>query len=176
MTVNVELFALSYGSLVRAVVKDTSNIDDANAKLLKIGTAMGSRIADDLVVKHAGGPDDFRFKNLRVACDVLAEYAFRTYLGITATCIEPTDTRVVIRLSDQNTPVTRFVTIPPEYEGLVYLMPLLGAIKSILAMFHYSVEVAMKSDRLKGDQFNDIEIKLIEIMKDTLPPGEYLNT
>jgi hypothetical protein len=176
MTVNVELFALSYGSLVRAIVKDTNNVDDANAKLLKIGTAMGSRIADDLVVKHTGGPGVFRFKNLRAACDLLADYGFKTCLGITATCLEPTDTRVVIRLSDQNTPVTRFVTIPPEYEGLVYLMPLLGAIKSILLMFHYNVDVTMKSDRLKGDQFNDIEIKLIDVMKDTLPPGEYLNT
>jgi hypothetical protein len=157
-------------------VKDTSNADDANAKFVKIGTAIGNSIADDLVVKHPGGPDLFRFRTLCLACELLADYAFRTYLGITATCLKPTNTRVVIRPSDQNIPATRFATIPPEYEGLVYLMPLLGAIKSIFAMFHYSVDVTMKSDRLRGDQFHDIEIELIEGMKDALPPGEHLST
>lgn len=171
--VNVELFALSYGSLVRAIVKETSNVEEANAKLLKIGTSIGSRLADDIVRYTA---DACRFKNLRGACDMLVDCGFKWYLGVTATIQEATDTRAVIRIQESHTPVTRFVTIPPEYEGLVYLNPLLGAIKSVLAMFHYNVEVTMKSDRLRGDAANEIEIKLNEIMTDTLPPGEYLNT
>ena len=45
----------------------------------------------------------------------------------------------------------------------------------MLSMLHFSTEVKLIQDRLKGDQYNDIEIKLIEIMNDTLPPGEYLS-
>jgi hypothetical protein len=169
--VSVELFALSYGSLVRAIVKETNNVEDANAKLAKIGTSIGNRIADDIVV-HC---ENARFKSLRQAGEMLVDYAFKTYLGITATLQDVSENKLVIRLGD-NTPVTRFVTIPPEYEGLVYLMPLLGAIKAVLAMLHYSVEVTMKSDRLvRKDAPNEIEIRLLEVMHDTLPPGEYLN-
>jgi hypothetical protein len=172
--VNVELFTLSYGSIVRAIVKETSNADEANAKLLKIGTSIGSRVADDIVFRYPGDPS--RLKSFRGACDLLVDHAFKTYLGITATIQDPTDTRLVIRIHESSAPVTRFVTIPPEYEGLIYLNPLLGAIKSVLALFHYNVEVTMKSDRLRGDTANEIEIKLNEIMTESLPPGEYLST
>jgi hypothetical protein len=169
--VSVELFALSYGSLVRAIVKETNNVEDANTKLAKIGTSIGNRIADDIVV-HC---ENTRFKTLRQVGEMLVEYAFKTYLGITPTLQDVTENKLVIRWSD-NTPVTRYVTIPPEYEGLVYLMPLLGAIKAVLAMLHYSVEVTMKSDRVvRKDAPNEIEIRLLEVMHDTLPPGEYLN-
>lgn len=168
-TVNVELFALSYGSLVRAIVKETNNIDDANAKLIKIGNSIGMRITDDLVVHY----DSWRFENLKQAGDRLID-AFKNYLGVNSQITESTDNRIVIRILDN--PVTKYVTIPLEYEGLIYLNPLLGAIKTVLANLHYSTEVKLISDKLKKDsQYNEIEIKLIEVTRDTLPPGEYLN-
>ena len=165
--VNVELFSLTYGSLVRSIVKETNNIDDANAKLAKIGVNIGNRITDDFVV-HA---EKCRFKSLREACEMLADYSFKTYLGINAQLTEPSDSRCLIRFSDN--PITRYVIIPPEYDGLVYLMPLLSAIKTSLGLLHYSVDVNLVQDMLHGGTSNDIEIKLIEVMDD-LPPGEYI--
>lgn len=167
--VNVELFALSYGSLVRAIVKDTTNIEDANAKLAKIGTSIGNRIADDILVSDISKG---RFSKLKDVGDMLVD-AFRSYLGVTAKVIEPSDTKIVIRLYDN--PVTKYVKIPLEYDGLIYLMPLLSAIKTMLQMFHYSTEVKLVSDRLKDQPETDIEVKLIDILHDTLPAGEYIN-
>jgi hypothetical protein len=89
--------------------------------LAKIGTSIGNQIADDIVV-HC---DNTRFKTFRQAGEMLVEYAFQTYLGISPTIPNASENKLVIRLGDNN-PVTRFVLIPPEYEGLVYLMPLLG--------------------------------------------------
>lgn len=167
MSVNVELFSLTYGSLVRSIVTETNNINDANNKLSKIGVNIGNRITDDFVV-HA---DKCRFKSLKEACDMLADYSFKTYLGINAVVKEPSDNRCVISFSDN--PITRYVILPPEYQGLIYLMPLLSAIKTSLGQLHYNVEVNLINDMLHGKPSNDIEIKLIEIMDD-LPPGEYI--
>ena len=166
--VNVELFALTYGSLVRAIVKETNNIDDANAKLMKIGTSLGNRITDDIVVHQ----DNYNIKTFKQACQLLVD-SFKSYLGVTAQTVDFADKRVVLRLVDN--PITRYVTIPLENEGLIYLNPLLGAIKTLLAMLHFSTEVKLIQDKLKGDPNNEIEIKLIDIMNDTLPPGEYLS-
>lgn len=166
--VNVELFSLTYGSLVRAIVKETNNIDDANAKLMKIGVSLGNRITDDIVVHN----DPYNIKTFRQASQLLVD-SFRNYLGVTATIHDQTDNRVLLYLSEG--PITRYVTIPLENEGLIYLNPLLGAIKTMLSMLHFSTEVKLTQDRLKGDPTNVIEIKLIDIMNDTLPPGEYLS-
>ncbi|KAK8884955.1 Trafficking protein particle complex subunit 3 [Tritrichomonas musculus] len=166
--VNVELFSLTYGSLVRAIVKETNNIDDANAKLMKIGVSLGNRITDDIVVHQ----DPYNIKTFRQAYDLVVA-SFKNYLGVVAQPIDPTDNRVVLHLSDG--PITRYVTIPLENEGLIYLNPLLGAIKTMLSMLHFSTEVKLIKDRLRGDSANEIEIKLIDIMNDTLPPGEYLS-
>jgi hypothetical protein len=168
--VSVELFALSYGSLVRAIVKETNNIEDANAKLQKIGSSIGNRIADDIVV-HC---ENTRFRTLAQAGAMLVDYAFKTYLGITATIVESSESKLIIRLGENN-PVTRFVIIPPESEGLIYLMPLLGAMKAVLGMLHYSVDVTLKADRLQKAPANEIEIRLLDVLHDSLPPGEYLN-
>lgn len=166
--VNVELFSLTYGSLVRAIVKETNNIDDANAKLMKIGVSLGNRITDDIVVHR----DPYDIKTFKQAWGLVVD-SFKSYLGVNAQTVDISENRVVLRLSDN--PITRFVAIPLENEGLIYLNPLLGAIKTMLSMLHFSTEVKLIQDRLKGDQYNDIEIKLIEIMNDTLPPGEYLS-
>ena len=167
--VTVELFALSYGSLVRAIVKDTNNIEDANAKLAKIGVSIGNRIADDILVSDISKG---RFSKMKDVGDMLVE-AFKNYLGVTAKLLDTSDTKIVIRLLDN--PVTKYVTIPLEYDGLVYLTPLLSAIKTMLQMFHYSTEVKLVSDRLKKQPYNDIEVKLIEVLRDSLPAGEYIN-
>jgi len=169
MTVRDELFSLTYGSLVRAIVKETNNIEDANAKLYKIGENIGNRITDDFVV-HS---EKSRFKTLREACDVLVDFSLKHYLGINAQIIDPSDNRCIIRFTDN--PITRYVKIPPEYDGLIYLTPLLSAIKKSLELLHMSVEVNMVHDMLKNGEYNDIEIKFLGLKSDSLPNGEYIN-
>jgi hypothetical protein len=166
--VNVELFALSYGSLVRAIVKETNNVEDANAKLAKIGVSIGNRMTDDIVVYLKG---NCNFKNLRELCDKLIVDSFKKYLGIAAQVATCNETVATIRLLDN--PVTRYVTIPHEYEGLVYLQPLVSAIKTICSMMHYNTDVRILNDTLKGAVNTDIEIKWNGISRDTLPPGEW---
>lgn len=166
--VNVELFSLTYGSLVRSVVKETNNITDANAKLMKIGTSIGNRITDDLVVHN----DKYSWKTFSEVTTLISDYAFKNCLGILATKQDTSETSCIITINDN--PITRYVTIPLEHDGLIYLSPLLGAIKTILGMLHYNCDVSFKADRLKGDNTTQIEIKLIEVSYDNLPPGEYL--
>ncbi|KAH0793854.1 Trafficking protein particle complex subunit 3 [Histomonas meleagridis] len=167
--VNVELFALTYGSLVRSIAKETNNIEDANAKLFKIGTSIGNRITDDLVVHQ----DSYNIKTFRQACDLIAG-SFKTYLGVTCHQIDQSENSVTFRITEN--PITRYVTIPLEYDGLVYLTPLLGALKTIFEMLHFSTEVKLVVDSLRSNaNSNDIEVKLIEVLTDTLPLGEYLN-
>lgn len=167
--VNVELFSLTYGSLVRAIVKETNNIEDANNKLAKIGENMGDRITDDIVVNY-----DNKITSLKDACEMIAKFAFKNYLGVTAEISEPSENRIIISILDN--PITRYVSIPPEYDGLIYLMPLLGLIKKMLEQLHFSTEVTLIHDRLTSQECNtnDIEIKLLGILTDTLPAGEYL--
>lgn len=167
--VNVELFALTYGSLVLSIVKETNNIEDANAKLAKIGTSIGNRITDDIVVSQ----DPYDVKTFKQACSLIAK-SMKTYLGINCQQIDvPDESTARFRIDDN--PITRFVTIPLEYDGLVYLTPLLSALKTIFAMLHFSTEVRLVADRLRGAPANEIEVKLIEVLTDTLPLGEYLN-
>ena len=168
MFVNTELFTLSYGSLVRSIVKETNNIEDANSKLAKIGTNIGNRITDDFVVNY----EKTRFKNLREACDSLVEYFLKHYFGINSSITESSENRCVIRFGDNA--ISRYVKIPAEYDGLVYLQPILSSIKTTLSLLHFNVEVNMIHDMLRSSDYNEIEIKLIEILYDSLPPGEYI--
>jgi hypothetical protein len=167
--VNVELFSLTYGALVRTIVKDTVSTEEANTKLAKIGSSIGRRIADDVAVLY---PSLCRVKSLKAASELVAE-VIKTHLGIPCTLVESSDQRSVLRLLD--CPITRYVVIPPELEGLVYLQPLVHAIISMLELLHVGVDVALAADRLTGSQYTDVELKHFEIKHDDLPPGEYLS-
>ena len=132
---------------------------------------MGDRITDDIIVNL---PDKTKLNSLKGVCNMLVNHAFKEYLGISAEIKESSERRIVISLLDN--PITHYVSIPPEYDGLIYLKPLLGLLKKMLEELHFSTEVNLLHDRLTSSETtNDIEIKLIEVLTDTLPAGEYIN-
>uniref|UniRef100_A0A7S2SEE0 Trafficking protein particle complex subunit n=1 Tax=Rhizochromulina marina TaxID=1034831 RepID=A0A7S2SEE0_9STRA len=163
--VNGEFFAMTYGALVMQIIEDHEDVDLVNKQLEKIGYNIGVRIIDEFLAKSGlPGP----CQSHRETADSIAKVAFKMFLGITADVTSWNAERSSFCLTFYENPLTEFVELPAEYTGLVYSNILCGAIRGALEMIQVRAQCKFVRDTLKGDDVNEIQVEIQEVMEEVM--------
>ncbi|XP_050805894.1 trafficking protein particle complex subunit 3-like protein isoform X1 [Gopherus flavomarginatus] len=150
-----ELFVLTYGALVAQVCKDYEKDEDVNKYLDRMGYDIGIRLVEDFLARSAVR----KCRSYSETVDVIAQVAFKMYLGVTpsVSCSKTTENEFFLIL-DKN-PLVDFVEeLPAGRCSLCYCNLLCGVIRGALEMVHLAAEVTFVQDRLKGDDVTEIGI------------------
>eukprot|EP00128_Syssomonas_multiformis_P012948 Colp12_sorted_trinity150504_noHs@1949 len=166
--INVELFTLTYGSLVAQLVKDYEETNEINNQLEKMGYNIGIRLVEDFLARSGSA----KCQDMKDTADVISKVGFKMFLGITPTISNwSADGNEFSLILDEN-PLTDFVELPPEHQGLSFSNILCGVLRGALEMVQLKVEARFVKDALKGDDTTELRIKLIQKLQDEVPPGE----
>mmetsp|Transcript_37660 Transcript_37660/g.89466 ORF Transcript_37660/g.89466 Transcript_37660/m.89466 type:complete len:174 (-) Transcript_37660:79-600(-) len=163
--INAEIFALTYGSIVRQLITDLEDITEVNKELEKMGYNIGTRLIDEFLAKT----NTRQCTDFKDAAEKLAKAGFRMFLGVTAAVADwSQDGRECSLVLDEN-PLAEFVELPEAYSGLVYCNLLCGVIRGALEMVGMHVECSFARDALKGDDAFEIRLRLLEHQAEDYP-------
>ncbi|XP_055099811.1 trafficking protein particle complex subunit 3-like protein [Symphalangus syndactylus] len=157
--INKDLFVLTYGALVAQLCKDYEKDEDVNQYLDKMGYGIGTRLVEDFLARSCVG----RCHSYSEIVDIIAQVAFKMYLGITpsVTCNNSSKNEFSLIL-DKN-PLVEFVEeLPAGRSSLCYCNLLCGIIRGALEMVHLAADVTFLQDRLKGDSVTEIGITFLK--------------
>ena len=157
---NSELLTFMYGSLIVRLIKDFEKTEEINEQLEKMGYNMGIRLIDDFLAK-AGSNTCQNFKD---TVDVISKVAFKMYLGVNCDVLVYSEKEYGLIFSDN--PLNDFVELPEKYNGLWYSNLICGIIRGALEAINIKVDVKFNKDTLKGNDTNEVRVKLIEIMEE----------
>ena len=163
--VNGEFFALTYGSMVKQLIKDYEDVEEVNKQLEKMGYNIGVRLIDEYLAKSGSSG---ACQNHRETADEIAKVAFKMFLGISADVTSWNAERNTFCLVLYENPLTEFVELPEELSGLVYSNVLCGAIRGALEMILLSVRCKFLRDTLRGDEVNEIQVEILEVMEEQM--------
>ena len=164
--INSELLTFTYGSLIVRLIKDYEKPEEINEQLEKMGYNIGIRIIDDFFAKYGINPPA-TFKD---SIDILKNYAFKYYLDINAEI--STINQKEYGLIFQDNLLNDFVELPEKYNDLWYSNILCGVIRGAYEAINIKVECKYNKDTLKGHDYNEIRIKLIDIIEEKLADDE----
>jgi hypothetical protein len=163
--VNGEFFAITYGALVMQLIKDFEDINEVNKQLEKMGYNIGVRLIDEFFAKSGTSGT---CQTHRETAEVIAKIAFKMFLGVSADVTSWNPDRNSFCLVLFENPLTEFVELPPEMTGLVYSNVLCGAIRGALEMIQIRVDCRFLRDTLRGDEVNEIEVEIKEVMEEQM--------
>ena len=149
-----------YGSLIVRLIKDFEKVEEINEQLEAMGYNIGIRLIDDFLAK-AGSNACQSFKD---TIDVVSKLAFKMYLGVNCDALVYSDKEFGLIFSDN--PLNDFVELPEKYNGLWYSNLICGIIRGALESINIKVECKYNKDSLKGNDTNEIRVKLIEIVEE----------
>ncbi|KAM5256089.1 trafficking protein particle complex subunit 3-like protein [Ctenodactylus gundi] len=157
--INKDLFVLTYGALVAQLCKDYQRDEDVNKYLDEMGYSIGTRLVEDFLARSCVR----RCHSFSEIIDIIAQVAFKMYLGVTpsVTCNNPSRNEFSLIL-DQN-PLAEFVEeLPAGRPSLSYCSLLCGILRGGLEMVHLAADVRFLQDRLKGDSVTEIGIRFLQ--------------
>lgn len=158
--VSSELMALTYGSFVRQLLLDYEDPKDVNKQLDIFGYNIGVRLIDDFLAKSKIN----QCSSLSDTAEVIAKVAFKMFLGITANVTKfSNESRSFSLVFDEN-PLAEFTELPENCSDLSYSNLLCGVIRGALEMINMKVECTFERCKLRGDDQNEITVKLHEIL------------
>ncbi|KAL7747699.1 hypothetical protein RI367_006988 [Sorochytrium milnesiophthora] len=170
--VNVELFTLTYGSIVAQLLKDYEDFEQVNIQLDKMGYNIGTRLVEDFLARSGIG----KCQDFKDTAEVIARVGFKAFLNVTPTVTNVSaDGKEFSLILDEN-PLADFVELPEEaraaQNGLWYSNILCGVLRGALEMVQMHVDVSWVSDVLKGGDLTELRVKLIKYLEDEVPAGE----
>lgn len=154
--IDSEIFSLTYGAFVTQIIRDESNINDVNERLMKVGKGMGYRMCDECLAR-AGTQDCSNFKE---TAEHIAKVGFKMFLGIVADVEDWNEDRTAFSLRLPENPITDFVEVPEKYKDIKYCNIICGVISGALEMVQLRVDCTVIKDRLRGDEFNEFRVEL----------------
>ena len=163
--VNGEFFALTYGALVSQLVKDYEDVDEVNRQLEKMGYNIGIRLIDEFLAK-SGMTTPCQTHQQRA--DTIAKVAFKMFLGINVDVTSWNAERTSFCLVLYENPLVEFVELPPHLSELSYSNIYCGAIRGALEMIQIKAVCRFRRDILRGDEVNEIQVDIQEVMEETM--------
>ncbi|XP_037698747.1 trafficking protein particle complex subunit 3-like protein isoform X2 [Choloepus didactylus] len=176
-SLNKDLFVLTYGALVAQLCKDYEKDEDVNkyldkmaypgqacpptmfAVLIEKGYSIGTRLVEDFLARSCVR----RCHSYSEIIDIIAQVAFKMYLGITPSVTCNNSSRNEFSLILDKNPLVEFVEeLPTGRSSLCYCNLLCGIIRGALEMVHLAADVAFLQDRLKGDRVTEIGITFLK--------------
>ena len=173
---NSEFLTLTYGSLMVRLIKDYEKPEEINDQLEKMGYNIGIRLIDDFLAKSCLPPP----KTFDEAISIITNNALSFYLGIGAKKeLVKTDNNMIdtnqqyeYRIYFNENPLNDYVELPDKFKGLWYSNMICGVIRGALEAINIKVECKYNKDTLKGNETNEIRVKLIEIIEEKLQEEE----
>mmetsp|Transcript_10388 Transcript_10388/g.15194 ORF Transcript_10388/g.15194 Transcript_10388/m.15194 type:complete len:193 (+) Transcript_10388:73-651(+) len=167
-TVSCELLILSYGSLVLQLIEDFDDMDEVNKRLYAMGEYMGERMIDEYFVLTKF---DTPCENFRGTSEPISKLALRLFLGIQTAQVRSVVTNdkndaIQYSIIFHDNPLNEFVHLPDKYKNtLWYSNMICGAISGALKKMLFETDVTFLKDYLRGDDSNEIRVKLIKELK-----------
>mmetsp|Transcript_10593 Transcript_10593/g.19372 ORF Transcript_10593/g.19372 Transcript_10593/m.19372 type:complete len:183 (-) Transcript_10593:173-721(-) len=162
---SAEAFTLMYGSIVRQLISDFEDISEVNKQLDQMGYNIGIRLIDEYLVKTRNA----RCNSFRETAEAIAKQALHMFLNFQATVAKWNLDETECSLIFYENPFSDFVELPDEYRELKFCNILCGVIRGALEMINVDVECAWLQDMLKGDDCNEVRLKLKEYRNENFP-------
>jgi trafficking protein particle complex subunit 3 len=146
------------------LVKDFEDVDEVNRQLEKMGYNIGVRLIDEFLAKSGATA----CQSHRETAEVIAKVAFKMFLGISADVTSWNAERNSFCLVLYENPLTEFVELPDAFSGLLYSNILCGALRGALEMILLQVRCKFLRDTLRGDDVNEIQVEILEVMEEQM--------
>ena len=174
--INSEVLTLTYGSLMVRLIKDYEKPEEINDQLEKMGYNIGIRLIDDFLAKSCIDPP----KTFEEAISIITNNALKFDLNVGAKYeLVKTDSNMIdsnqqyeYRIFFSENPLNDYVELPDKFKGLWYSNMICGVIRGALEAINIKVECKYNKDTLKGNDLNEIRVKLIEIIEEKLQEEE----
>ena len=174
--INSEFLTLTYGSLMVRLIKDYEKPEEINDQLEKIGYNIGIRLIDDFLAKSCIDPP----KTFEEAINIITNNALSFYLNAGAKWELIKNDNNMMDSNQQNeyriyfneNVLNEYVELPDKFKGLWYSNMICGVIRGALEAINIKVECKYTKDTLKGNETNEIRVKLIEIIEEKLQEEE----
>ncbi|WFD42856.1 hypothetical protein MPSI1_001506 [Malassezia psittaci] len=166
--VNLELFTLTYGSLVVQLIKDYEDYEQVNLQLDKINLPRCTdfREVAEVIMSFASNSN---------ADEPAGDASIRNSSTTHAAAGEPdsSNAKEFSLLLPEN-PLAEFVELPAEalQGGLQYSNVLAGVIRGALEMVQIQTQCEFVSDTLRGDEVTELRVKLIRYLEEEAPPAD----
>ena len=173
---NAEFLSQTYGSLIVRLIKDYEKPEEINDQLEKLGSNIGIRLIDDFLAKSCIDPP----KTFDEAISIITNNAIPFYLNVGAKSEIIKSDNNLFESNQQNeykiyfneNPLNDFVELPDKFKGLWYSNMICGVIRGAFEAINIKVECKYNKDTLKGNETNEIRVKLIEIIEEKLQEEE----
>jgi hypothetical protein len=173
--INSRLLTLTYGSLIVRLIKDYEKPEEINDQLEKMGYNIGIRLIDDYLAKSCIDAP----KTFEEAINIISNNAIKYYLGcgakseiIKSDNINDSNQQYEYKIYFTENPLNDYVELPDKFKGLWYSNMICGVIRGALEAINIKVECKYNKDVLKGNDVNEIRVKLIEIIEEKLQEEE----
>lgn len=154
--INMDLFSLTYGSLISQLITDCDTVEGINKQLDSMGYNIGLRLVEDFLAKSSST----RCKDLKDIAEKI-QHAFQLYLSVMPKIENWSPNNDEFSIVLHQNPLTEFVELPDSMQNMNYLNILPGVIRGALEMISVPVRAWIKSDQLKGDDETEIRVELV---------------
>lgn len=159
--IGIELFVLTYGTVVAQLCKDYENDEDINKELDKMGQNIGSRLVEDFLARSS----ITQCRNFRETADVIAKVAFKMYLGVTARVTFWTLAGDDCSIFLEKNPLMDYAEVPNKHSSLLYSNMICGILRGALKMVRLQVDVQLLQDTGKDNKITEIRMRLLRRRK-----------
>jgi hypothetical protein len=166
--ISVEVVSFLYGSLIVRLVKDFNNdINEINKQTEQMGYNIGLRLINDIIASQVGRNLDSSNPNL---LNSLIISTLSICLGLNGE-LKKINEKEFHFLFDNNL-LALYVEIPENLKGLIYSNLINGLLRGVCEIANFKIESKFIKDKLNGDDINEIQINLLDIIEERFVDDE----